>query len=155
MGAKFGRPTDRSAGPHSVTSAFGGWVLDHHAVAAWARVEPYAQALVWSAMEVGMTVAVPAAVLPMAYVCTSEQHHDVLEGLLTLPVTVFDPLTAAIASGLGRVLATAADPDGLRPDALALAHVVHSAHRRGWPVLTGNANGLRALDPDLDLNELP
>lgn len=44
-----------------MTVAFGGWVLEHHAVAAWARVQPYAQALVRSAMEVGMTVVVPAA----------------------------------------------------------------------------------------------
>jgi hypothetical protein len=138
-----------------VTSAFGGWVLDHHAVAAWARVEPYAQALVWSAMEVGMTVAVPAAVLPMAYASTNERHHDVLRELMELPVTVFDPLTAASAPELGLVLSTADEPDGLRPDALALAHVVQSAHRRGWPVLTGNAGGLRALDPHLELNELP
>ena len=137
-----------------MSSAFGGWVLDHHAVAAWARVEPYAQALVWSAMEVGMTVAVPAAVLPMAYASTSERHHDVLHELMELPVTVFDPLTAADAPDLGLVL-SAADPEGLRPDALALAHVVQSAHRRGWPVLTGNAKGLRVLDPYLELNELP
>jgi len=138
-----------------VSSAFGGWVLDHHAIAAWARVEPYAQALVWSAMEVGMTVAVPAAVLPMAYASTSERHHDVLRELMELPVTVFDPLTAADAPELGLVLSAAADSEGLRSDALALAHVVESAHRRRWPVLTGNANGLRALDPYLELNELP
>lgn len=155
MGARPGRPADQPAGSNGVTSAFGGWVLDHHAVAAWARVEPYAQALVWSAMEVGMTVAVPAAVLPVAYACTSEQHHDVLGELMALPVTVFDPLTVAGAPGLGRVLAAAADPERLGPDALALAHVVASAQRRGWPVLTGNANGLRALDPDLELDELP
>jgi hypothetical protein len=138
-----------------VTSAFGGWVLDHHAVAAWARVEPYAQALVWSAMEVGMTVAVPAAVLPMAYAGTNERHHDVLRELMELPVTVFDPLPAADTPDLGLVLSTAADPERLRPDALALAHAIQSAHRRGWPILTGNANGLRALDPHLELNELP
>jgi hypothetical protein len=138
-----------------VTDAFGGWVLDHHAIAAWARVEPYAQALVWSAMEVGMTVAVPAAVLPVAYANTSEQCHDVLRELLDLPVTVYDPLTIAGASELGVILATAADPEKLRSDALALAHVVQLANRRGWPVLTGNAHGLRALDPHLELDELP
>jgi hypothetical protein len=138
-----------------VTGAFGGWVLDHHAVAAWARTQPYAQALVWSAMEVGMTVVVPATVLPLAYAGTRESDHDVLRELLELPVTVFDPLTAAEAPELGRVLATAADPAGLRLDALALVHVAHAAHRRGWPVLTGNVAGLRALDPQLELDELP
>jgi hypothetical protein len=45
--------------PHRVSQAFGGWVLGHHALASCARVEPYAQSLVWSAMEVGMAVAVP------------------------------------------------------------------------------------------------
>jgi hypothetical protein len=106
-------------------------------------------------MEVGMTVAVPAAVLPMAYASTSERHHDVLRELIELPVIVFDPLTAVDAPELGLVLSAAADPEGLRPDALALAHVVWSAHRRGWPVLTGNANRLRVLDPHLELDELP
>jgi hypothetical protein len=138
-----------------VSGTFGGWVLDHHAVAAWARVQPYAQALVWSAMEIGMTVVVPAAVLPLAYADTREQDHDVLAELLELPVTLFDPLPAAEAPELGRVLATAADPAALTRDALALAHVVHAAYRRGWPVLTGNAAGLRALNSRLDLDELP
>lgn len=138
-----------------MSGAFGGWVLDHHAVSAWARVQPYAQALVWSAMEVGMTVVVPAAVLPLAYADTAEQDHDVLRELLELPVTVFDPLTAVEAPELGRILATATDPAALMRDSLALAHVVHAAHRRGWPVLTGHAAGLRALDPRLDLDELP
>lgn len=138
-----------------MSGAFGGWVLDHHSVAAWARVEPYAQALVWSAMEVGMTVVVPAAALPLAYAHTREADHDVLGELLELPVTVFDPLTTAEAPELGRLLATAADPAALTLDALALAHVAHTAHRRGWPVLTGNATGLHALDPHLQLDELP
>lgn len=83
-----------------MSQAFGGWVLDHHALAVWARVEPYAQSLVWSAMEVGMAVVVPVA-------------------------------------------------------ALALACVARSARRRGWPVLTGSAAALRALDPDLGTDELP
>ena len=37
----------------------------------WARVEPYAQSLVWSAMEVGMAVAVPIAALALACVVHS------------------------------------------------------------------------------------
>ena len=76
-----------------MSQAFGGWVLDHHALTAWARLEPYAQSLVWSAMDAS--------------------------------------------------------------DALTLACVVQSARRRGWPVLTGNATALRALDPDLEMDELP
>jgi hypothetical protein len=106
-------------------------------------------------MEIGMTVVVPAAVLPLAYADTRTQEHDVLAELIELPVTVFDPLSAVEAPELGRVLAAAGDPVALTRDALALAHVVHSAHRRGWPVLTGNPTGLRALDVHLDLDELP
>ncbi len=119
-----------------MSDAFGGWVLDHHAIAAWARVEPYAQSLVWSAMEVGMAVAVPVAALPLAYAATQESDHDVLRALLDLPVTLHDPLTEANAPELGRILANAADPAALTSDALALACVVYSAHHRGWPVLT-------------------
>ncbi|MGH3933606.1 MAG: hypothetical protein ACRDS1_01250 [Pseudonocardiaceae bacterium] len=138
-----------------MSQAFGGWVLDHHAITAWTRVEPYAQSLVWSAMEVGMAVAVPVATLPLAYAATRESDHDVLRALLELPVTLHDPLNAADTPDLGRILASAADPDALTSDALALACVVHSARRRGWPVLTGNAAALRALDPNLGLDELP
>ena len=138
-----------------MSQAFGGWVLDHHALASWARVEPYAQSLVWSAMEVGMAVAVPVAALPLAFAVTRESDHDVLRALLELPVTLRDPLTEADAPELGRILAGAADPSSLASDALALACVVHSARRRGWPVLTGNAPALRALDPDLGMDELP
>jgi len=138
-----------------MSQAFGGWVLDHLAVAAWARVEPYAQSLVWSAMEVGMAVAVPVATLPLAYALTHESDHDVLRALLELPVTLRDPLTEAEAPELGRILTPAVDRNVLSSDALTLAAVVHSAHRRGWPVLTGNAAALRALDPNLDIDELP
>jgi hypothetical protein len=138
-----------------VSQAFGGWVLDHHALTAWARVEPYAQSLVWSAMEVGMAVAVPVAALPLAYAATRESEHDVLRALLELPVTLRDPLSEADAPELGRILASAADPGVLGSDALALVCVVHSARRRGWPVLTGNAAALRALDPGLGTDELP
>lgn len=138
-----------------MSQAFGGWVLDHHALAAWARVEPYAQSLVWSAMEVGMVVVVPVAALPLAYAVTRESDHDVLRALLEFPVTLHDPLTETDAPELGRILAGAADPGALGSDALALACVVQSAHRRSWPVLTGSAAALRALDPDLGTDELP
>ena len=138
-----------------MNQAFGGWVLDHHALASWARVEPYAQAVVWSAMEVGMAVAVPVAALPLTYAGIRESDHDVVRALLELPVTLHDPLIEADAPALGRILAGARDRDALGADALALACVVHSARRRGWPVLTGNAAALHALDPDLETDELP
>lgn len=155
MGPQPRRPPPRGARTYRVSQAFGGWVLDHHALASWARVEPYAQSLVWSAMEVGMAVAVPVAALPLAYAATRESDHDVLRALLELPVTLRDPLTEADAPALGRILANAADPGVLASDALALACVVHSARRRGWPVLTGSAAALQALDPDLGMDELP
>ncbi|MEO7194559.1 MAG: hypothetical protein ABIZ05_07015 [Pseudonocardiaceae bacterium] len=121
-----------------MSQAFRGWVLDHHAIVSWARVEPYAQSLVWSAMEVGMAAAVPVAALPLAYAATRKSDHDVLRALLELPVTLHDPLTEADAPELGRILASATDPAALSSDVLALAYVVQSAHPRGWPVLTGS-----------------
>lgn len=135
-----------------MTQAFGGLVLDHHAVAAWTRREPYAQAIVWSAMEIGMVVAVPVAALPQAFAATSESDHDVLRALLDLPVMVREPLDEVDARELGAILAGAADPDS---GALAAACVVHTARRRGWPVVTGDAAALRALDPVVDVDELP
>ncbi|MBV9140817.1 MAG: hypothetical protein JO115_07855 [Pseudonocardiales bacterium] len=71
-----------------------------------------------------------------------------LRALLELRVTLYDPLTQADAPELGRILASATNPAALAPDALALACVVQSAHRRGWPILTGSAAALRALDPN-------
>jgi hypothetical protein len=155
MGSQPHRAPPQAARLHHVSQAFGGWVLDHHALASWARVEPYAQSLVWSAMEVGMSVAVPVAALPLAYAATRESDHDVLHTLLELPVTLHDPLTEADAPALGRILASAADPGALGADAWALACMVSSARRRGWPVLTGSAAALRVLDPDLETDELP
>jgi len=121
MGPQPHCPPPRLTGLQGVSQAFGGWVLDHHALASWARVEPYAQSLVWSAMEVGMAVAVPVAALPLAYAATRESDHDVLRALLELPVTLHDPLTETDAPALGRLLASATDPDALGADALALA----------------------------------
>jgi hypothetical protein len=95
------------------------------------------------------------AALPLVYAATRESDHDVLRALLELPVTLHDPLTEADTPALGRILASATDPGALGPDALALACVVHSARRRSWPVLTGNAAALQALDPDLGTDELP
>lgn len=137
-----------------MTQAFGGWVLDHHALASWARVEPYAQAVVWSAMEVGMTVAVPAAALPHAHAAVRDVDRDVLRTLLDLPVAVLDPLERDHTPELGRLLA-AADPSALGSDALALACVIRSARSRGWPVLTAHAGPLRALDSAVEIDELP
>jgi hypothetical protein len=155
MGSQPHRAPPRIARRHRVSQAFGGWVLDHHALASWARVEPYAQSLVWSAMEVGIAVAVPVAALPLAYAATRESDHDVLRALLELPVTLHDPLAETDAPALGRILASATDPGALGADALALACVVHSARSRGWPVLTGSAAAIRVLDPDLETDELP
>lgn len=137
-----------------MTAAFGGWVLDHHAVAAWARVEPYPQSLVWSAMEVGMSVAIPVAVLPHAHGATRDVDHDILRTLFDLPVTLLDPLTAADAPELGDLLAGAASGEP-GTDALAMACVVQSARRRGWPVLSGRPAALRALDATVEVDELP
>jgi hypothetical protein len=106
-------------------------------------------------MEVGMAVAVPVGALPLAYAATRESDHDVLRALLELPVTLRAPLTEDDAPALGRILAAASDPAALGSDALTLACIVHSARRRGWPVLTGNAAALQALGPDLRIDELP
>ncbi len=106
-----------------------------------------------------ITVTLPIedaeAVEHLAYAATRESDHDVLRALLELPVTLHDPLTEADAPELGRILASAADPGALTSDALILACVVHSARRRGWPVLTGSVAALQVLDPNLGIDELP
>lgn len=102
-----------------------------------------------------MTVVVPTAALPLAYATTAESDHDVLRALMDLPVIVGDQLDEADAPGLGAILTDAVDPTALGADALAVACVVHSARRRGWPVLTANPATLQTLGPDIDIEELP
>lgn len=107
----------------------GGRVLDASAVVAFAsRVSIYAEALVWTAVEEGIVLAIPATAAAAAWSQLAEKYHPVLEVLLQLPVTVVDDLTATRARAVGGVGGESLD-----------AHAVLCARDRGWPLVTVDA----------------
>jgi hypothetical protein len=129
----------------------GGRVLDSDALSDFATIRTvYTQTLTWFAVDHGVVLAVPAAALAAAWPTVAAQR-EVLNVLLSLPVTVIDPLDDAAATGMGELLAA---NTGVAPDVVA-AHVAYSARRRGWPVVTTRPERLRALVPDLEIEYLP
>jgi hypothetical protein len=61
-----------------------GWVLDTPAITRFAHVDPYAQAVVWAAVEQGATLLVPATALAVAYARSPLSIHDAIGVLLDL-----------------------------------------------------------------------
>lgn len=129
----------------------GGRVLDIYALSDFSTIRTvYTQTLTWFAVDRGVVLAVPAAALAAAWP-RNAAARDVLSVLLSLPVTVIDPLDDDAACGMGELLAkkTSAAPD------VVAAHVAYSARRRGWPVVTTRPERLRALVPTLEIEEIP
>jgi hypothetical protein len=138
----------------------GGRVLDASTLVDFALVRPYPQALVWTAVEEGMVLAIPAAALASAWARTPVEAHDALAVLLALPNTIVEPLDAHDAREVGRLLAANASPASASsaesdPDRIRAGQVVACALRRGWPVVTGQARHLRRLHAEVEVDELP
>jgi hypothetical protein len=149
----------------------GGRVLDASTVVDFALVRPYSQALVWTAVEEGMVLVIPASALALAWADTPVEAHDALSVLLDLPNTVVEPLDTDEARRLGQLLAASiprpatspdstahrAKPDRADPDRadLRVAHVVSCGLRRGWPIVTGDAPALRRVAPHVEIDDLP
>lgn len=110
----------------------GGQVLDTSALidAATGR-SIYARAMIRTAVEVGIVLAVPAAALMQAYASVPVGGRPFLDLLLDIPVAVFEPLDQATLQSAGALLADAGAGDA--PHGLATAHTALVAHRRGWP----------------------
>lgn len=127
-------------------SAIGGRILDSSAILAFVAGAPYPSAVVWHAVEQNVVLAIPSAALSEAWAYARPEDHDVLEVLLGLPVVV-------VVDDLGVVMRP---PVSLRRDPHAAAHVVRRGRERpGWAIVTGRAEALRALDPDVEVDELP
>lgn len=127
----------------------GGRVLDASTIVGFARVQPYPQALVWTAVEKDMVLALPAAAVATAGARTPADAQDALGVLLDLPNTVVEPLDGATARQVGTLLA------GGDTDAVRAGQVAASATARGWAVVTGEPGPLRAVDPRVEIDELP
>lgn len=133
-----------------------GWVLDAPAITAFARNQPYAQALVWASLKEGSVLLVPAAALAEAYAELPTEVHDAVEVLLGLPITILDLLDAARAADVGLLLADPVDPDEIDHyrAAIATGHVVAASRSRDWPVVTDSTARIHALDTTIDIKRL-
>jgi hypothetical protein len=124
----------------------GGRVLDASALVAFASgTSIYAAALVWTAVEEGMVLAIPSSAIATAWSELAEKDHPVLEVLLRLPTAVVDDLDQATAREVGA-----------RGGDLVAAHAVHCAIRRGWPLVTANAAGYcGTASAGVEIEQLP
>lgn len=118
-------------------------------LAGFAGEQPYPQALVWTAVQEDIVLAVPTCALTSAWARTPAGAQDALGVLLDLPNTVVEPLDRAVAGEVGRLLS------GGDVDAVRAGQVARSGLRRGWPVVTGEPAPLRAVDPRVEVDELP
>lgn len=133
-----------------------GWVLDVPAITRFARVDPYAQAVVWAAVEQGSTLLVPATALTVAFARSPVSVHDAIGVLLDLPVTLIDALDRSRAGDAGLLLAQADEPDEVPSDwsGMAAAHVVAACRVRGWPVVTDGTAAIHSIDPRVEVKLL-
>ncbi len=130
----------------------GGRVLDVSAVVGFSTGQSvYAEALVMTAIEENIVLAVPSAALARACALIPRGHELGLDVLLGLPCTVIDSLDTAQARTVGALLQQCGRPGG----DIAAAHVVHCAQQRGWPVVTSTPEPLLTLDSSIEIESLP
>jgi hypothetical protein len=124
----------------------GGRVLDASAVVAFASGNSvYAAALVWTAVEEGIVLAVPSTAIAAAWSQLPDKHRPVLEVLLQLPATVVDDLTAARARAVGILGGEQLE-----------AHALLCARDRLWPLVTAASVRYAGTDPSgVDIEQLP
>lgn len=102
----------------------GGRVFDVSAIVGFTTARSvYAEALVMTAIEENIMIAVPSAALARAAALIAVGHQLGLDVLLGLPCTVVDALDTTPARTVGVLLQQAGQP-GLD---VAAAHVVHCA----------------------------
>jgi hypothetical protein len=131
----------------------GSRVLDTSALRGFVRRSPYVEAVVWSSVMDHVMLLVPPPPSAAAYGQLPESDWDIVRTLLDLPVTVTaGDLTRDTATELASTLRPAG---GFAPAALTAASVVHAARHRGWPVLTGEPDPLRALWTEVLVEPLP
>jgi hypothetical protein len=112
----------------------------------------YGRAFLVAAVELGMTFATPSTALLQAWAAVPPQARALLELFLDAPAVVIEDLDASVASRAG-VRAHSAHQAG-RFD-VAAAHAVDVAITRGLAILTAEPDPLRAIDPTVEIEELP
>jgi hypothetical protein len=112
----------------------------------------YGRAFLVAAVELGMIFLTPSTALLQAWAAVPPQARALLELFLDAPAVVVEDLGASVADRAG-VRAHPAHQTG-RVD-VAAAHAVDVAITRGLPILTAEPGPLRAIDPDVEIEELP
>ncbi|MFC4909171.1 hypothetical protein [Actinomadura gamaensis] len=131
----------------------GGRILDADAVASAITGRlMYARALVAAAATQGNVIVILCAALVggLARVPDGVRRQGAAV-LLAVPVVVVEPLDQDRAVPLAELMAAARPPSG----DLVTAAVVLSARRRGWPIVSGRARELLALDAAVEIDRLP
>ena len=112
----------------------------------------YSQALLSTALERGVILAVPTSALGVARSHVGSEGRARLHLLRDLWAVVLAVLTLEAAEAAGDLLATGDTSD---PTDVAAAHVTLVGLRRGWPVVSDRGATLRALAGAVTVEELP
>ena len=112
----------------------------------------YGRAFLVAAVELGMTFPTPSTALLQAWAAVPPQARALLELFLDAPAVVVEDLGVS-AAGRAGVRAHLAHEAGLFD--VAAAHAVDVAITRGFAILTAEPGPLRAIDPDVEIEELP
>jgi len=112
----------------------------------------YGRAFLVAAVELGMTFPTPSSALLQAWAAVPPEARALLELFLDAPAIVVEGLGAAVAARAG-VRAHPTQQAG-RVD-VAAAHAVEVAIERGLAILTAEPGPLRAIDPEVEIEELP
>ena len=131
----------------------GGFVLDAGALEELAGANIYAATFADRAAVRGIVLIVPATALSESWqraVRVDPDRRDHLRELLDSPMVVVAPLDEDTATACGDLMIGVDQP----PDVSA-AHVVLCARDREWPVLAGDPDRIRRIEPDLSIEKLP
>ncbi len=112
----------------------------------------YGRAFLVAAVELGMTFPTPSTALLQAWAAVPPQARALLDLFLDAPAVVIEDLDVSVAGRAG-VRAHQTHQAG-RFD-VAAAHAVDVAIARGFAILTAEPGPLRAIDPDVEIEELP
>lgn len=125
----------------------GGKVLDPAALAGYLDGRLTMVSWIAVAQQVGLVLYVPALAIDEV-LAVRPNSMRLLERLLDHPQVVRGDLDRDAASRVERLLTDAGVWDG------TAGAVVYAARHRGWPVLSGDPERLRRIDPDLAVDEI-
>jgi hypothetical protein len=128
----------------------GGRILDSTALTAAARGSLYMQALLSIAHQRVIPLLVPSTALSDAYAGLKPDGAHALSAIIQFPLLTVATLDEADARGAG-ILRSNLDGEA----STTAGHVAYLAAARQWPVITGEPDRLRALFPDIELEDLP